>query len=395
MVSVIGSQGRNWPITDGQDQARLIRVNIQPETRGRENTETRRGENAPRNMSPSKKRIQDPHSSLNLFSGETRDDERVPQKAAIAPRASARPGPRDQGELFAAGREDFEDSKDGTPSPKKPIPQAVIAPKAGGASKFAPSRLFNDEPSASDPAKYKSYPMKYNHFDIGEAPAEKPFQHTETKTSQTVPLRPKTNKHQSQWDFADFATPEKSRNRVRGQDVRHFGWSDDEEGESPGKNPRVPKARPDSQPHFEFKDDGTPNPNQRAGRPKGNASNSGQGLYKNNVYDEDAEVGDEPQKEPLATVTNNVARSKDFGQHWDMTDEAPKANDENRPMANDRKQAVKMMDSQWESYDQSPEPQKAAAAKPTRKGMESHWGFEDENKQPQTKKPAKGGFWDF
>ena len=410
-VDVIGSRGKNWPITDGKEQVRLIAStkpgagSDAPQARGREANEQ---PSTARNISPSKKRIQDPHTSLNLFKEQGGDEEsRTPQRAVIAPRASAKPAARDYGELFAAGNEEFEDSKDGTPSPKKPIPQPVVAPKGGGASKFQPSRLFSEEVPEDGPAKYKSHPLKYNHFDLGEAPEEKPFQRADPKSSQAVPLRPKTNKHLSQWDFEDFVTPEKTRNRVRGQDVRHFGWSDDEgeKDESPGKHPRVAKARPDSKPHFEFKDDGTPNPNQQraAGRPKGNASNAGQGLYKNNVYDEESDAGkEEAEKEPLATVTNNAgARTKDFGKHWANADDSPAPNDqtnnENRPLADDRKKAVKMMDAHWEAYDHSPEPtQKGVPSKPGRRAMESQWGFDDEKEAQTTNNKKSGkGFWDF
>ena len=391
-VDVIGSQGKNWPIADGKDQARLIASSM-AKTNTRASTDRGRSmEDAPassRNISPSKKRIQDPHASLTLFTEYDSDQNgRNPQPAIIPPRVSAKPADRDYSELFAAGHEDYEPSKDNSASPKKPYVQSFIAPKGAGVSKFQPSRLFSEDDTEDLPAKYKSNPAKYNHFDLGEATEQDHFQHANPAVTKTVPMRAKTNKHLSQWDFEDFVTPEKVRHRVRGQDVRHFGWSDDEgeKADTPGKQPKVVQPRRDAEAHFDFIDDGTPNASHRrpVGRPKGSAQNAGSGLYQNNLYD-DGINGSKPgnEKEPLSAVTTNVGRAKDFDPHWAMSDASPanndKVNNENRPLAGDRKKAVQMMDATWESYDQSPDQnKKAVTTKPIRKGMESHWGFGDE-----------------
>ncbi len=261
-VDVIGSRGKNWPITDGKDQARLIASSTAETKLAASTNRGRDMDDAPaalRSMSPSKKHIQDPHASLNLFAEHDNDQHgRKPQPAMIPPRASAKPVDREHSELFAAGHEDYEPSKDSSSSPKKPYAQPVIAPKGGGTSKYQPCRLF--EEAAEDlPAKYKSNPAKYNHFDLGDAPDHDHFQHANSATVRNVPMRAKTSKHLSQWDFEDFVTPEKVRNRVRGQDVRHFGWSDDEgeKVETPGKQPKVVQPRRDAEAHFEFKDDDT------------------------------------------------------------------------------------------------------------------------------------------
>jgi hypothetical protein len=410
-VDVIGSRGKNWPITDGKDQSRLIASAVAgtrvdpPITRGRDTNDSPA---APaRSFSPSKKRIQDPHTSLALFAGQDKDENsRKSQPAIIAPRASAKPAERDYSELFAAGHEDYEPQKDGSSSPKKAYGQPVIAPKGAGASKFQQSRLFDVDATEDLPARYKSNPAKYNHFDLGEASEHDHFQHANPASNKTVPMRAKTNKHLSQWDFEDFMTPEKVRHKVRGQDVRHFGWSDDEgeKVETPGKQPKVVQPRPDAEAHFEFKDDGAPDAIQHrpTGRPKGTAQNTGHGLYQNNLYDDGINDPKSAQeKEPLSAVTTNVGRTKDFDKHWAMSDTPPanndKVNNENRPLAGDRKKAVQMMDASWESYDQSPDQnKKVAGSKPLRKGMESHWGFggEDNGQTTDGKKEDKS-FWDF
>jgi hypothetical protein len=340
-----------------------------------------------RSVSPSKKRIQDPHASLALFAEQQDNGEAgKSQPAVIPPRTSAKPAEREYSELFATGHEDHEPSTENASSPKKNYGHPVIAPK--GASKFQPSRLFDENDAEELPARYKSNPAKYNHFDLGEAAEKDHFQHVNPAAKANAPLRAKTNKHLSQWDFEDFVTPEKVRHRVRGQDVRHFGWSDDEgeKVESPGKQQKVNQPRRDNEAHFEFKDDGTPGPGQHrlAGKPKGSGQNTGLGLYKNNVYDEDANNSKSTaEKEPLSTVTNNVSRTKDFDKHWLMSDSSPATegttNNENRPLAGDRKKAVQMMDASWESHDHSPEQNKKAVVnKPVRRGMESHWNFGDE-----------------
>jgi hypothetical protein len=264
--------------------------------------------------------------------------------------------------------------------------------------------LFEEESAAHivpPGGLYKSHPNKYNHFDFGDGPDD--IGHTQSKP---IPSRPKSKGHMSQWDFADFATPDKPRNKIRDQDVRHFGWSDDE-GElagSPGKQPRIINPRRDAEAHFEFQDDRTPGGEKRLpGRPKGSLHNTGLGLYRNNLYDEEENVS-ESSKQPLSTVTNGVGRKKDFGSQFTMTDLSPastgKAGNENRPIAGDRMKAVKMMDATWNTYDQSPEQQ---VHKPgaLRKGTERHWGFGDEAEinanTSSNKTQTTGGksFWDF
>lgn len=162
-----------------------------------------------RSTSPSKKHIKDPHTSLDLFGAETADQSRAASsQGAIAPRASAKPPPREMSELFAAGHEDHEPGPPG--SPKKENRSPVIAPKAKGTGgqNFQPSRLFEDGSSQESPALYKSHPAKYNHFELGDASEVDQVQHPKPPkaTVNVVPLRPKTNKHASQW-VSIFSSP--------------------------------------------------------------------------------------------------------------------------------------------------------------------------------------------
>ncbi|KAI9838666.1 MAG: hypothetical protein M1819_004980 [Sarea resinae] len=436
LVDVIGSRARNWPIQDGKDQARLVASSVAAANAANGNS------SEPTTAKPHKQSISatgDPHASLSLFGPRIADDE-ASYPAPIAPRASAKPPPRDYGDLFAGGesattttlrgRGQFNGSTGA--SHDEPI-----APKGGAGRNYQPSRLFDmDEPAPGTPQdpkekRYQPHPAKYNHFDFGEPDAG-------ADIKKAIPARPKTDKHQSQWDFEDFVTPQKLPTKVRGQDVRHFGWSDDdgENMESPGKHPHVPQPRRDAETHFEFQDDGTPEGARRpAGRPRGTAHNAGLGLYENNLYEDDQSSAEKPgaQKQPLTTVPNVNKHHKYFDSQFTLTDESPSTkdaeNNENQPIPEDRKKAVKMMDASWDTYDQSPEPvRKVAPANGTKKnafntgiktggdGMGGRkdagrsWGFGDDSDEESTARGVKNnfvagkkqqapaeekGFWDF
>ncbi|KAL2444481.1 hypothetical protein ABEF95_016887 [Exophiala dermatitidis] len=431
-TDVIGSRGKNWPVFDGKDQIRLIKTGYSSApaaTVQESNNSPVRSENhsvtSPRSSSPSKRHIKDPYASLDLFSPKAAD-ENQPRAGPnpIAPRASARPPPREMSELFAAGHEDLEPG-----SPKKVPVDKAIAPKAGSSQKFAPPRLFSDDPQEPAAVGYKSNPAKYNHFDLGDGIEDDPMQHRENtpKPKATIPMRPRTDKNQSQWDFADFATPAKVNQKVRGQEVLHFSLEDDNKDfETPakpaqGKQRRdneshfefkddgtpverhvVPKPRKDAEPHFQFKDSATPAPARTSDRPTSSASDR-QGLYTNNLYTDDGQAN--PQgKAPLSTITNNTHRKNDFDSHWSMAEDSPathKANNENHPAGDTHKKAVQMMDSHWDTYDQSPDQAKKGPPQGRlRKGMESHWSFGGEGEAPSTtnvnnrNQPQKS-FWDF
>lgn len=372
-----------------------------------------------RNTSPSKKHIKDPHASLDLFASKPIDENLIQTGPnAVAPRASAKPPAREMNELFAAGHEDHEPG-----SPKKAPVVPVLAPKGRSNQKFAPSRLFADDPDEPQAVGYKSNPAKYNHFDIGDENEEDPMQHHEPvgQASENVPLRPKTTKHAPQWEFQDFYTPAKVGQRVRGQDVVHFSLTNPSSNpETPGQKavarPRrdnethfelqddgtpvvrhvVPKARKDADAHFEFKDTDTPAPARTTGRPTSSAGDR-QGLYTNNLYDEDSVEAE--AKAPLATITNNKGRKNDFERHWAMSDESPsneKASNENNRDGHDHKKAVQMMDSHWDVDDQPTEQdRKPAKQGQVKKGLESHWSMGDVTTEANGNKAKNGGFWDF
>ena len=410
LVDVIGSRARNWPIRDGKDQARLIASSAAgtsqsngPPKPAAENAPHDPNEvvitNKPRAQSQNVTR--DLHASLALFAHrEEEEDSSAP--ALVAPRASAKPPPRDYHDLFVGNGSDaspkagaratspqkenggtraskaqsakppprdYHDLFVGNESDASPVSRNKMAspqkenmtpgpapPKAGAGKNFQPSRLFETDrsqpgtpgtPTESSDIFRKPDPKKYNHFEFGDG----------NENQLPTPARPKT-KHQSQWDFEDFITPAKVSTKVRGQDVRHFGWSDDEPVmDSPAKHPAVAKARPDANPHFEFGDDGTPGGNRRpAGHARGQGNMKGLGLYQNNVFDEsDQPLSSDKKGQPLATVTNLRDRRKDLDPHFSMTDDSPsQGQGNNKPISEARAKVVSQMGAQWEATDQSP-----------------------------------------
>ncbi|KAL8730635.1 MAG: hypothetical protein Q9166_003948 [cf. Caloplaca sp. 2 TL-2023] len=467
-VEVIGSRGKNWPIRDGKDHVKLITSSAAAATStGTLRPAMSNGSHDPNEViitskptEPRKNVTRDPHTlfagqdedyegsqkpkhagsarppprDYNELFGDDHEDQSKVQQEPASPKKGARPGskdqsakppPRDYHDLFVGGDDDALPSlKDRPASPQKE--NAPIA-KAGAGKNFQPNRLFDEQPaspgSQSPEKARKPHPTKFNHFDFSdEAPAK--------TGEQPLRARPKT-KHQSQWDFEDFSTPEKVTQKIRSQDVRHFGWGDDDTNvNSPAKNPHVPQPRPDATSHFEFLDDATPPGGKRAaGLPRGYAADRGAALYKNSLFNEDTNRSPEKKGSyPLSTVTNLKDRRKDFDPHFEMKDESPAGNSQPpKPISEARAKVLKMMDAQWEATDQSPEPQvKKTQSRPTsgkenmgiktggdgmggRKDAVRSWGFGDESDedgvsglngrrfQPAKKQqaPADDEFWNY
>lgn len=442
-VEVVGARGRIWPIREGHEQLKLIQKGAaaQPATQTAPSSPPQEppGSNGVcqaakvQNFSPSKKQIKDPHSSLNLFSEEeppTTQEEIAPNP----PTPIAKPPARDDTDIFAA------DDADATPT-KGPVDKPN-APKAGGGNNYKPSRLFGDHDDEPEPLKrevtshedtgysyrqsrligrdidepdearpgqpdtdpvippkgasghsykpsrlfddandgiahrvYRTDPKKYNHFQFGNG--------EEAKNEEE--LRPRSSKHNSQWNFEDFATPEKPRLKSRPHETRHFGWSDEEAEitETPPARPRVAHPRRDAETHFEFQDEPTPMAERVANvRLKGTAHNDGLGLYQNNLYDDEGMPGADTEDKPsLGILPNGAGRTKTFGSHFEMSDTSPtpleKGDENKQPLGLDRQKAVKMMDSSWAATDESPEQPKTTveAKRASRHVNDRSWGF--------------------
>jgi hypothetical protein len=241
-LEVIGARARNWPIRDGKEQARLIASSAAsvaqsngPAASSRRSTAsqgpddvtiTERPTTGRSSRSTTSNAMNDPHATLNLFQPREVEQEQSNYSQPIAPRSqSAKPPPRDLSELFV-GEDPKSPSPAGTTSPQK----ARNLGKVGGGKNYKPNRLFDEaEESAATPggiktAGVKTNAKKYNHFEFGQGEEDEA-----TPKAKEAP-RPTRTKHQSQWDFEDFVTPEKIKTKVLPQAVRQFGWSDDEVG---------------------------------------------------------------------------------------------------------------------------------------------------------------------
>ncbi|KAH0545080.1 hypothetical protein FGG08_000851 [Glutinoglossum americanum] len=439
-VDVIGTRAKNWPIRDGKDQIRLISssTSLVGKSLSSSTSSTAAGRVVPSkghstNGSTTNHPTRDPHASLTLFA--PRDlNEDAPRPAAVAPRASAKPPARDYHDLFVGNESDASPatvSKGRSFAGGKPS-EEIIAPKMGAGKNFQPSRLFDNEETIPTPQQSpertsrKPNPKKYNHFDFGDGSEEGNLTHA----TAAPPAKPRS-KHASQWDFEDFVTPEKVTAKVRGQQVRHFGWSDDEVNEeSPVKHKTVAAPRRDAETHFEFQDDGTPSGTRRpAGHPRGTAHNTGLGLYQNNLYGDAEPKPSQQQNQPLGNVTN-INHRKNFDSQFSMTDDSPASKDQKKEKSTggDHKAAVRMMDSNWDAYDQSPQVIKKENTenKPSKTGIKTtgdgmgakkgagrQWGFGDDSDGEENggvngrgfrkgvpsrkqQEPATGNtFWDF
>ena len=375
LIDVIGKTGRNWPIHAGKDQIHLISASITSSGNPVENAIT---EDAyARSRGNSENALRDPHASLELFT--PRAKAVVPDSipAVVACSASAKPAPRDYRDLFAGNESDQSPASaakggdDENPSPAKP---AIIAPKAGAGKNYAPSRLFQTDeseqvppfPEKEPPVErfYRPNPAKYQHFEFADGgdPQDEP---------KSAPKDVKKTKHGSQWNFDDFMTPQKAApGKVLANDIVHWGNEDEEDMDSPIKKKHVLKARKDTQTNIEFQDDGTPESGNRIPqRTRGASHNSGLGLYKNNVYDEEeqGQAGGEDFKR-LDTIANVKDRSKDFDPHFSMSDDSPAVKAASECLPEDRAKVIKMMDASWTAYDESPsqkENMPGATSKPT------------------------------
>lgn len=424
-LDIIGKTGRNWPIRDAKDQIKLIASSLQASG----SLPAAESSTAARGRGNSNNALRDPHASLALFAPREEIEQQNPA-SVISPRGGPRPRQRDFAEILG----DEPVNAPGSPSAGRGRPDSAIAPKVGAGKNYQANRLFDTEGELADDLEstdegkspdrfYRPNPKKYNHFDFadGSDPQDAP------NPGEPTPLK---TKHTSQWGFDDFTTPAKPRPgkalQKNHQDVRHWGNPGDSDVQESVRKPANTKPRRDAEPHFEFVDDGLSQGEPRAGRPRGATHNNGLGLYKNNVYseegqhegDDDADAADQ---HALGNITNLKSRGKTFQSQFSMTDDSPARESGSKHVGQDRQKAVKMMDANWSSYDQSPAQKENKPVKPKATGKERgihiggdgmggsrgtnrDWLFGgDEEEEPAKALPTRkqnaaksGGFnWDF
>jgi len=372
LIDVIGKTGRNWPIHDGVDQIKLIASSVKSAGKTPVDSAARKDEQeTSRSRGNSTNVTRDPHASLSLFAPRDKNlNDTLP--AVVAPRASAKPPPRDYHDLFVGNDSDNSPASQAkTPVAKRaesPSKESVIAPKGGAGKNYAPSRLFDTEDAeVESPLKnhsaehfYRPNPTKYQHFDFGDNTEEPQVKHTPLK-------QVKSSKHGSQWNFDDFNTPAKvvPGKVLRTNEVRHWGNSDDEVVDSPIKAKKVHHPRKDADAHFEFKDDGEFE-RPLIGRPRGAGHNTGLGLYQNNLYDDETGAPTTEEPKHVDTISNVKDRSKDFDPHFKFTDvDSPGQKPAPAKISDDRAKAVKMMEANWSATDASPSQKENVPASPT------------------------------
>lgn len=386
-VEVIGRSGRNWPIRDHTEQLRALTTCIKSPDVAIASADSFDARSRSRGSSNA---MRDPHASLELFA--SREQREQAPERVVSPYAGTRPRERSITQILGEESDDEEGSatRGRSQSPSKAIaPKAgagknykpnrlfteeeedeetpgrgrsmPVAPKAGG-KKFQPNRLFDAEQESPEPdtppnSKAKTdrvrrpHPTKYNHFEFGD-PEDPPKIDPATDRSRS------RSKHDSSWSFDDFVTPQKPlpSKTIRPQDVRHWDAEADAASDTPGPFKVTVKPRRDAEHHFDFVDDGPEQPGRRAaGIKRGSKHNTGLGLYDNNLYNED---GSEPaagaDPSALGNITNLKGRKNDFDSHWAMTDEDDVATPQPPKVSDDRKKAVRMMESNWAATDESP-----------------------------------------
>ncbi|KAK4147646.1 uncharacterized protein C8A04DRAFT_8716 [Dichotomopilus funicola] len=425
-VDVIGRSGANWPIRDVKDQVTLI----EKCAKGEGSAAAPIAETLPNRSRGSSNAMRDPHATLDLFA--SREELESNPAAVISPYAGRRPRQRSFTEIL--GDEPVEDP--GSPSAgreRSQSPSKVIAPKAGAGKNFQPMRLFDtDENEAADdkdspePAQkvnrfIRPDPRKYQHFELDDG-SEAP----EVPTPKApAPAPDRSSKHGSNWSFDDFVTPQKpvaTRGLHRAHNTRHWGADNDILENTPAPHPQVIKPRKDAEAHFELVDDGPAreDANNASRLPRGAMHNENLHLYDNRLHHEDGTVPS-PGPPPLGNITNLKDRQKHFGAHFSMTDESPQhdSTSEAPKMGEDRKKAVRMMESNWAPSDESPVSRKensnpnsenierergiaiAGDGMGGRKGTSRGWLHGEEDAPEPAKKGIRGpptksdNFWDF
>jgi hypothetical protein len=368
LIDVIGKTGRNWPIRDGKEQIKLITSSVKS---GGKFQSPSGGPSEPidvinRSRENSTNVTRDPHASLSLFAPRDHHNVENSLPAVVAPRASAKPPPRDYSELFVGNESDNLPGPAASPenkaapsrseSPSK-FP-AGVASKAGAGKNYQPIRLFETEensPAHSSPEKNQAYhpnPKKYQHFEFTDDSDPQ-------DTPKSTPVPATKSKHGSQWTFDDFVTPDKvvPSKVLKSQNIRHWGTENDEIPDSPIRAKKIDRPRKDAETHFEFVDDGTPDGARRLiGRPRGTGSNTALGLYQNNLYGDDGLLPQREDARVLGPIANIKDRHKDFDPHFNLTDETSSTKEIKQPekLAEDKLKAIKIMDAAWDVYDQSP-----------------------------------------
>lgn len=410
-LDVISKTGRNWPIKDSRDQLKLIESSLKGAGKLIP-TSTSHNELVVHARQKSTNILRDPHATLQLFGNREELEAAQAAESVKAPKAGNRPQQRDFAEILGDNPQDQ--------TTDAPFHRPVSPTKIGQGKNHQGMRLFEgsetdalpDQPLVNPERLIRPHPGKYNHFEFadGSDPQDAP------KPGVDLDKREKS-KHDSQWSFDDFTTPHRAgpTRGMRSQDLRH--WDPETLNEPAEKELPLGRARRDAEAHFELQDDGErPADEELPNRPpRGVGHNEGLGLYKNQIFDKgDPAAGPE---RALGNITNLKDRGKDFDAHFTMTDNSPSGSKVVQNVTETRQKVVKMMDHNWEVYEQSPlkenqpKPSTSNAALGImhiagdgmggKKGSNRNWLYGDDDEAnkpaPRNAQPTGGkqSFWDF
>lgn len=407
-LEIIGKSGRNWPIKDSREQIALIQACLKASGKAT-SQEATHNDLVMRNRATSKNVLRDPHASLQLF-GNREEIEAAGAAAIMSPYAGNKPRQRDFTEILGDNPKEESDA---------PFHRPVSPTKSGAGKNHPEMRIYDgakedegDEMlrnTSSDPV-IRPDPRKFQHFEFadGSDPQDAPQKGVD------FDKKPRT-KHDSQWSFDDFTTPAKPHTRnMRSQDIRH--WDPENVNQAPEEAVHG-RARRDAETHFELQDDGERAPGDvRPAKPRGALHNDELGLYKNQLFDE--EDPKSVNQRTLGNITNLKDRGKDFDAHFQMTDRSPAPSDRPHQVPEGKQKAVKMMDHNWEVYEQSPMKKNAPAKKLEggthlhiagdgmggKKGSSRNWLYGDDDEENVKPAPSRKGnpnaasqkgFWDI
>lgn len=357
-VEAIGRTGRNWPIREGEKLVEAVKASVSA-TGQATNGSAGRGLRSQHDVvidshkrGDSVSATRDPHASLALF-GPRDPNEHAGSSyngPTYAPPASAKPAPRDYGDLFVG--EETSASSHRSSSPTKIEGRAI---KAGSGKNVSGNRLFDEEEldANATPAAKKTYQQKYDHFAFGngeDAKAERP---NSTRSSR---------KSQATFSFEDFATPPKVTEKNKPDYERHWGADVDERNNnnsSPAEakeNARPPRqsAKGEMEPTWSL-NDSPPKP-RKIYNTAGDGMGGRKGAYNPILGETEKKIyvtagdgmggrkGDynpilgETEKKIYTTAGDGMGGRKASGRVWGFGDDSdPEVDSDSRPSARGRR----------------------------------------------------------
>lgn len=281
-INIIGRTGRNWPIKDGADQIKMIGESVKKQSTTVADSSNG---NAPveRSRSSSKSSTsttRDPSAqNLHLFNPADQQDApekpRAPRRESIfkppnrnlediigeSDEAPAQVRPPRSSSAFRPPTRDLEDIiGESNEAPKPVAPPKMRGSFSKGQTFDLASHASKDHEVPAATVEKTPNAKKYKHFEFGNGEDAKP-----DSSPRPTPVSGKS-RNESSWDFEDFNTPEKRPIHVRKDDVRHFGFGDEQPAPLSNVTNALRDARIANNSHFEISDSSPAGPVSAAQR---------------------------------------------------------------------------------------------------------------------------------